>query len=147
MPSGRSVRSNRLAIKLIFNYIIKNYVEKYSMKALIIDDEVDICNLLSYLLVKKNMQADYVNTLSQAMQVLEKDEPVIIFLDNHLPDGRGLDFVPYIKEKLPEVKLVMITAYDSPTDRTRALQKGVDDFVPKPFTREKIYRAVDQLVS
>ena len=117
------------------------------MKALIIDDEVDICNLLSYLLVKKNMQTDYVNTISQAMQVLEKDEPVIIFLDNHLPDGKGLDFIPYIKEKLPEVKLVMITAYDSPADRSRALSKGVDDFVPKPFTREKIYNAVDQLVS
>ncbi len=117
------------------------------MKALIIDDEVDICNLLSYLLVKKNMQTGYVNSISQAMEVLEEDQPRIIFLDNHLPDGKGLDFIPYIRQKLPGVKLIMITAYDSPADRTKAMSKGVDGFVPKPFTREKIYKAVDQLVN
>lgn len=117
------------------------------MKALIIDDEIDICNLLSFLLVKKNMQADYVNSLHEAMQILEKDEPVIIFLDNNLPDGKGIDFIPYIKQRLPEAKLIMITAYDSPADRSKALSKGVDEFVPKPFTRDKIYKAVDQLIN
>lgn len=117
------------------------------MKALIIDDEIDICNLLSSLLLKKNMQAYYVNSISQAMEVLEKDEPVIIFLDNQLPDGKGIDFVPYIKQRFPQVKLVMITAYDSAADKSKALAKGVDDFVPKPLTREKIYEAVDQLIN
>ncbi len=116
------------------------------MKALIIDDEVDICNLLSFLLVKKNLQTDYVNSLGQAIEVLEKDEPVIIFLDNHLPDGKGIDFIPYIKQKLPEVKLIMITAYDSPAERTKALSKGVDGFVPKPFTIDKIYQVVEKVV-
>lgn len=115
------------------------------MKALIIDDEVDICYLLGGLLLNKNMQSNYANSLAEAKLALEKNHPEIIFLDNHLPDGRGVDFVQHIKKNYPEAKLVMITAYDTAADRSNALSKGVDYFVAKPFSREKIYQTLDQL--
>ena len=60
------------------------------MKALIIDDEVDICYLLGGLLLNKNMHTDYANTIAEARLALEKNYPEIIFLDNHLPDGKGI---------------------------------------------------------
>ncbi len=116
------------------------------MKALIIDDEIDICYLLSGLLTKKKIQAHYVNTIADAVLALKMHKPEIIFLDNHLPDGAGIDFIRYIKKTYPAVKVAMITAYDSPADRSMGLARGIDYFIPKPFTSDKIYQTVDDIL-
>lgn len=116
------------------------------MNALIIDDEIDICYLLSAILRNANINSTYVNTLDEARKALDARFPEIIFLDNHLPDGMGVDFINYIKKNKPGVKVVMITAYDTQTDRLRATEAGADDFIAKPFTRQSIYNAVHKLV-
>jgi two-component system OmpR family response regulator len=117
------------------------------VKALIIDDEIDICYLLSSILKNKDVLPEYVNSLSEATTALAKSIPAIIFLDNHLPDGMGIDFIRYIKKNFPETKIVMITAYDNSSDRNKALQLGADGFIGKPFSRDVIYKAVEQFVN
>ncbi|WP_336515784.1 response regulator [Pollutibacter soli] len=117
------------------------------MKALIIDDEKDICFLLQIILQQKNIPTDCVYRLADAAEALKSDRPSIIFLDNHLPDGYGVDFVDRIKVISPDSKIVMITAHDSPDDKNKALKKGVDVFLGKPFTLDSIGRAVDKLAS
>ena len=117
------------------------------LKVLIIDDETDICYLLSTLLKQKNLDTDYVNTLTDAALALKKDIPGIIFLDNHLPDGLGMNFIEYIKNHYPSIKIVMITAHDTAADRQRALKEGADYFIGKPFTRDVIYKTVEQLMN
>lgn len=118
-----------------------------NLKVLIIDDEADICYLLSTLLKQKNLETDYVNTLSDAALALKKDTPEIIFLDNHLPDGLGLNFIEYIKSHYPQIKIVMITAHDTADARMHALQEGAHSFIGKPFTRDTIYKTVEQLMN
>ena len=113
------------------------------MKALIIDDEIDICFLLSGILKSKQIQSHTVNTLSAARQALQEQDAEIIFLDNHLPDGMGVDFIKQIKKEKPQSKIVLITAYDTEADRKRAEAEGVDFFVAKPFTKDTIYQTVD----
>ncbi len=117
------------------------------MKALIIDDEIDICYLLSSLLVKRKIEVDYVTSIADAVVALEKHKPEIVFLDNRLPDGKGVDFAGYIKKINPAVKVAMITAYDTASDRSMALASGIDYFVGKPFTRDKIYQVVDDILN
>jgi DNA-binding response OmpR family regulator len=116
------------------------------MNALIIDDETDICYLLAAILRNANIDATYVNTLEEAKNALETLVPEIIFLDNHLPDGMGVNFISYIKHTKPACRVVMITAYDTQTDRLAAAQAGADDFIGKPFTRQSIYGAVNKLL-
>ena len=87
------------------------------MKALIIDDEIDICFLLTAILKNADIESTYVNTLEAARNILDNQFPEIIFLDNHLPDGVGVDFISYIKKNKPDSKIVMITAYDTQKDR------------------------------
>jgi len=113
--------------------------------ALIIDDESDICFLLSSILKNKGFKTDFVNSLAEATTALKKDKPSIVFLDNHLPDGMGIDFIGYIKQNNPESKIVMITAYDNNPDRIKALDSGADYFLGKPFTRDSIYQTIDNL--
>lgn len=117
------------------------------MKVLIIDDEVDICYLLSGILKQKDCQTNYVNNLADATVELKKSSPLIVFLDNHLPDGLGIDFVEHIKSYYPTTKIVMITAYDTITDRQQAIKKGVDIFIGKPFTKEAINNAMETLLN
>ena len=117
------------------------------LKVLIIDDETDICYLLSTLLKQRNLDADYVNTLSDAAVALKKEVPEIIFLDNHLPDGLGMNFISYVKQHYPNTKIVMITAHDTAADRQKAMNTGADFFIGKPFTRDLIYSTVDQLMN
>ncbi len=115
------------------------------VKALIIDDEIDICYLLSGILRNKNIQSNYVNSIGEALLALEINPPQIVFLDNHLPDGMGVNFISDLKKNNPGIKVVMITAYDTPLDRRKALAEGADFFIAKPFSRDTIFQTVEQL--
>jgi two-component system, OmpR family, response regulator len=116
-----------------------------SSRALIIDDEVDICYLLKGILRHRNIQADHVTSLADAANFLETASPPVIFLDNHLSDGLGIDYIHIIKESLPQTKVIMITAHDTAHDRERAYQEGVDYFISKPFTREIILKTIEKI--
>lgn len=117
------------------------------LKALIVDDELDVCYLLSAILNCKNLQARYVNSITDAKRVLKEENPSIVFLDNHLPDGFGISFIEEIKRFNPSVKIVMITAYDTSIDRDKAYQEGADYFIGKPFTRETIFKTLESLLN
>jgi two-component system OmpR family response regulator len=116
------------------------------LETLIIDDESDICYLLSNILKQRNLHTDYVNSLSAAISALQKQNPLLVFLDNHLPDGLGIDFVEHIKKNYPAAKVVMISADDTWQDKKNALNKGVDFFISKPFTKDKINTTVDDFL-
>jgi two-component system OmpR family response regulator len=114
---------------------------------LIVDDELDICYLLSGMLKQRNFRTGFVNSLSDAVVALKNDTPSLLFLDNHLPDGFGLDFIPYVKQNYPEMKVVMITAHDGAAERKIAYNGGADLFVAKPLSRKLIDEAIDKLYS
>lgn len=112
---------------------------------LIVDDEIDICYFLTRNLNRKNFSASYVNNLKDAEVALDKENPSILLLDNDLPDGRGVDFAQQIKKDHPDLKIVMITAHDTPNDRMLARNKGVDYFIPKPFMMTEIFTALNNV--
>lgn len=116
-----------------------------SPQALIIDDEVDICYLLKGILRQRNIQADHVTSLAAADNFLKETDPPVIFLDNHLSDGLGIDYVRRLKDSHPLTKVIMITAHDTAHDRERAFSEGVDFFISKPFSREVILRTIDKI--
>jgi two-component system OmpR family response regulator len=116
-------------------------------KVLIVDDELDICYLLSSILKQHSFKTGFVNSLSDAIVALQTDTPTLLFLDNHLPDGFGLDFIPYVKKNYPEMKVIMITAHDGAAERKIAYNGGADLFVAKPLSRKLIDDAIDKLYS
>ncbi len=115
------------------------------MKALIIDDEIDICFLLSSVLKQKNLDISIAHNLNEGMGKVANLEPEVIFLDNYLPDGKGLTAIQNIKQKSPGSKIIMITAFDTAGDRNLAFQMGADSFMGKPFTRDLIYKTLEDL--
>ena len=113
---------------------------------LIIEDEGDICFLLNIILKDKQIEIEHVNTLSQAKVFLEEKAASLVFLDNSLPDGRGTDFIEYIKINYPSTRIILITAYHSASEKERAIKNGADLFLYKPFTKEQVYDAVHELL-
>jgi two-component system, OmpR family, response regulator len=113
---------------------------------LIVDDEMDICYLLGGILKRKNYDAAFANTISDAQKAIDKSPPCLLILDNRLPDGLGMDFIPYVKENYPSVKILMVTAYDTTSDKLMAYSKGADFFMAKPLNRELVSSAIDKLL-
>lgn len=114
--------------------------------ALIIDDETDICFLLSSILKQRNYNTVFARSLAEAGEKLEaQTDYSVIFLDNHLPDGLGVNNIGQIKEKCPASRIIMITAHDTTSDREKAQQEGVDSFIGKPFSKEIIFKTLESM--
>jgi two-component system OmpR family response regulator len=110
-------------------------------KALIIEDEADMCLLLNIMLNNDEVELDHVKTIKAAQEYLDNQQPNVVILDNKLPDGFGIDFISYIKQNYPSIKIIMISGYDSSAEDV-ALENGANIFVQKPFTKDQLYNAM-----
>lgn len=75
--------------------------KKIYANAMIVEDEEDLCFLLERILRKENLETACVNTLSQAKKTISTFKPGILFVDNNLPDGFGMDFIDHVKSLYP----------------------------------------------
>ena len=115
-------------------------------KVLIVDDEPDICFLLSNILRRRNVDTGVAGSLAEATMELSARIPNVIFLDNSLPDGKGVEFIQYVKDHYPLTKVIMVTANDSYSDKSAAMSHGADIFLGKPLTRELVNAALDSVL-
>lgn len=120
-----------------------NEIASSVIKILIVDDEEDICYFLCHNLSKRGFITTFSHSLAEAEKQLKISKPDILLLDNHLPDGKGIDFVDKINHKYPDLKIIMITAYNSPEDISKAYSNGISFFLAKPFTIATINQVVD----
>lgn len=114
-------------------------------KILIIEDEGDMCLLLNIMLDSKGMELDHVKTLASAEEYLQKEQPAVVILDNRLPDGFGIDFIPQLKKKYPAIKVIAISGVDGAA-KDVALENGAEVFLEKPFTRGQVFEAISRLI-
>ena len=104
-----------------------------SHKALIIDDEVHIRELIEMTLTPLGVQCFTAEDLGQAYDLLKKHQFSFCITDMRLPDGNGLDLVAYIQKNLPNLPVAVITAHGNVESAVEALKLGAFDFVAKPF--------------
>ena len=122
-------------------------VNTKTMNILIIEDEGDISLILNLMLKKDDIEIDHVTTLANAGTFLKKQKTDIVIMDNQLPDGLGMDYIATIKADYPGTKIIMITGNTNITDKETALQNGADVFLPKPFTKDQIIKALESIAN
>jgi two-component system response regulator PilR (NtrC family) len=110
-------------------------------KVLIIDDECDLCEIVRIMLMKENYTVECAYNLEEAFQKLLQN-PEIILLDNNLPDGTGLDMLEHHPYLLKECTVIMITADFRHSTSQRANAMGLQYFIQKPFTLNRIREIV-----
>lgn len=106
--------------------------------ALIVDDEEDIGLMVSVFLKKAGVRSTYLNRVTPAISVIERYKFDYYFLDLNLPDGTGFDLIPTIKGKNKNARIIIISAYDSHLETSKARELGVKAFVKKPFTKQDL---------
>jgi two-component system OmpR family response regulator len=115
-------------------------------KILIVEDEADMCLLLNILLAGNDIKVDHVKTISSAASYLTSFHPSIVILDNKLPDGFGVDFIPEIKKTHPDLKIIMISGFAGAA-KDVALDNGADIFLNKPFTKDQLFKSIQELLN
>ncbi len=101
-------------------------------RALIVDDEPDIRELLEITLGRMKLDTRSARNVKEAREWLAREPFDLCLTDMRLPDGSGLDLVQYIQQRHPQVPVAMITAYGSLDTAVNALKAGAFDFVTKP---------------
>ena len=116
-------------------------------RVLVVDDERDVCRLLTFSLEQAGFEAVGVATASEALLSIGRKPPVVIVLDVGLPDISGIEMCKRLRAdpELADVGIVMLTALGSREDRIVGLEAGADDYVVKPFDVEEVVLRVRAL--
>jgi len=100
---------------------------------LIVDDEPDLCELLTITLQRMNLDPRSANGIGAAQRLLKSEHFDLCLTDMQLPDGNGLDLVEWMQRYTPNVPVAVITAHGNMETAVRALKVGAYDFVSKPL--------------
>jgi two-component system response regulator PilR (NtrC family) len=102
-------------------------------QALVVDDEPDICELLTMTLGRMNIKAESAVDLASARALLSKRDFDICLTDMRLPDGDGLELVEWIQSNAAHMPVAVITAHGNVETAVHALKLGAFDFISKPL--------------
>ncbi|MBT8136676.1 MAG: sigma-54 dependent transcriptional regulator [Gammaproteobacteria bacterium] len=111
-------------------------------RALIVDDEADIRELLTITLRRMNVATDAAADLDGARRLLADHSFDLCLTDMRLPDGNGLELVEWIQVNADQVPVAVITAHGNVEAAVQALKLGAFDFVSKPVDLENLRRLV-----
>lgn len=112
-------------------------------RALIVDDEPDIRELLDITLSRMAVECTTAATLGEARDLLANQVFHLCLTDMSLPDGNGIDLVDWIQSQCPDIPVAVITAYGSMDSAITALKTGAFDFVSKPVELPRLRELVE----
>ena len=116
---------------------------EFMNKVLVVDDEIEICLLVTRYLKKMGFEASYALSISEALGKISRTTYDLLFVDLNLADGSGYDLINTLQASTVIPKIIIISAYDS--ERQKALQKGATLFMAKPFTKQSISESLEKL--
>jgi DNA-binding NtrC family response regulator len=102
-------------------------------KVLIIDDEVDFGFLLNEFFTDRGYKVFLALTLNEGMELLERERPQFIFLDNILPDGHGWSKTDFILKNYPECNLNLVSALEVPLTSSSSFR-----ILYKPYIKDDL---------
>jgi len=112
-------------------------------KILIVEDDKDIAEMISYNLRKEGYTALSAERGDEAVDRVRRERPCLIILDVMLPGADGLEVCKALRssQETAEVPIIMLTAKSQESDKVLGLELGADDYMTKPFSpRELIAR-------
>src|SRR5688500_14662343 len=107
-------------------------------KILVIDDDRDMCLLLKRFLSKHGFDVLEANTAKRATELLESTEFELVLCDFRLDGTDGKTMLIKIKEKFPQLPVIIITGYSDIKIAVEVMKLGVFDYVTKPLFPDEI---------
>lgn len=109
---------------------------------LLVDDDVILCRGLSRSLKQNGFKIHAVHSAAETLAYLEQNSVDIILLDWILPDRDGVALLQHLRSRGISAPVIMLTGQDSLQGRVRALNRGADDYLAKPFIIEELIARV-----
>ncbi|MES2628661.1 MAG: sigma-54 dependent transcriptional regulator [Bacteroidota bacterium] len=107
-------------------------------KVLCVDDDTDICLLLSRFLGKNGYAVDTAFNGTTALEKLKNEPYDLVICDFRLPDKDGLEMIKAIKSTRPDTQIIIITGYSDVKIAVKAMKYGAFEYVTKPIHPEEI---------
>lgn len=115
------------------------------MKVLIVDDDTDLLDVMTYALRREGYDVIGAATGLQALDKMRVDLPDIVVLDLSLPQLNGFEVCRRIRH-ISEVPVIMLTARTDEHDVIRGLQLGADDYITKPFSLKQLAARIETIL-
>ncbi len=109
---------------------------------LIIDDDVASCRTLQLHFRSQGFTTQLAHDMDDGLDVAIKTRPDLIILDIHMPGRSGLEGLPELKQQLPDLPIIMITAFHDMDSTIKAMQLGASDYIHKPINIDELDNAI-----
>jgi DNA-binding NarL/FixJ family response regulator len=119
-------------------------------KALIVEDSAIFRKLLKETLHSRfpSMEIFEASEGEEALQIINANPPDLIFMDIRLPGESGLELTSKVKDRYPDVVVIIMTSYDTPEYREAAIQAKANYFLSKgPSSKEGILKLVESILA
>ena len=127
--------------------IPNNDMERLKPHVLVVDDEVEICQMVALCLQKTELRVSSANNAADAFHMLELESYDAIVSDVMMPGEDGIHFLGRVHEAWPDIPVILMTGYAQLQMAVKAIKNGAFDFIHKPFDvdhlRKVIMRAVN----
>ena len=112
-----------------------------TMRILVIDDDLTVCKSCQKIISKVGFGVDYSLTGHEALQRMEERAYDVVFTDLKMAEMGGLEVLRFIRDRDPDIVVVVITGYATVASAVETMKTGAFDYLPKPFTPAE-FRAV-----
>jgi len=120
----------------------------YGVRVLVVEDEKDTRDLLAFLLESEGATAIPADSVTEALEILDKRRFDVVVTDIGMPDYNGYALIAAIrrnKSQLRRTPVIALTAFSTPADRDTAMISGFDEYLSKPFEPEQLIRTIKRL--
>lgn len=111
-------------------------------KILVVDDNTKILYAFQSFLEGEGYISIPVEKGRDVMHTLSSEEPKVVILDIRLPDQDGLEILRQIKQKYPNLPVVIVSGYNNEENKEKARELGASDFLEKPLSITKIRKVL-----
>lgn len=109
---------------------------------LVVDDDQEIRKLLARYLEGQGFKVSLAGNRREFNERINTDRIELVLLDILLPDGSGLDICAYLRQRTPQVAVILMTGLKEEVDRIIGLELGADDYLGKPFNPRELLARV-----
>jgi len=127
--------------------LMKGNNKENMAKILAVDDDLDMCQIISDILKEEGYSVNSSNTGEDALMKIKKNHYDLIVLDYRLNGISGLVVLEKALQMRPSLQVMMISAFGDKSIKTRAGELGVGDFLDKPFDIKRLIQAVQDILS
>ena len=113
----------------------------------ILDDDKSIRWVFEKALEKANLPFKTFSNSNEAINQFNHEKPSVIVSDIRMPGESGIVFLSKVKDKFPEIPIIIMTAYSDLDTAVSAFQKGAFEYIAKPFDIDKTLEVIKQALS